>query len=106
MRLSYSASAREDIKSLHGYIAESSGGAKTADGYIARILDSLDKLLDFPELGRPRDDLRKNLRTIGFERRAIIVYLVKADEVEIVRVFYGGRNFETLLMRPGGGLEP
>ena len=51
----------------------------------------------FPERGTRRDDIRPGLRTMGFERRATIVFQVRKSEVVIVRVLYGGRNFESAL---------
>ena len=51
----------------------------------------------FPERGTRRDDLAPGIRTIGFERRATIAFAVSADTVRIVRVFYGGRDFEAEL---------
>jgi toxin ParE1/3/4 len=34
------------------------------------------------------------LRTIGFERRATIAFMVTADAVVVAGVFYGGQDFE------------
>lgn len=35
------------------------------------------------------------LRTVPFERSAVIAYLV-SDSVEILNVFYGGKDYEAL----------
>jgi hypothetical protein len=43
------------------------------------------------------------LRTIGFERRATIAFQVMQDEVVILRIFYGGEDYERALRRSGGG---
>jgi toxin ParE1/3/4 len=51
----------------------------------------------FPERGTRRDDIRLGLRTIGFERRATIVFQVTRAEVVIVRIFYGGQDYERAL---------
>jgi len=37
------------------------------------------------------------LRTVGFERRATIVFRVEKDAVDIVRILYGGRDLEMAL---------
>jgi toxin ParE1/3/4 len=47
-------------------------------------------------VGRIRDDLAPGLRTVPFERRAVIAYRVIDDMVEITNVFYGGRDYEAL----------
>jgi toxin ParE1/3/4 len=44
--------------------------------------------------GQKRDDLLPGLRTIGFERRITIAFVVTADIVLIEGVFYGGQDFE------------
>jgi plasmid stabilization system protein ParE len=51
----------------------------------------------FPKRGRAWDDVRPGLRTVGFEGRVTIAFVVLEDEVVIVRIFYGGRDFEALL---------
>ncbi|RWM92906.1 MAG: type II toxin-antitoxin system RelE/ParE family toxin [Mesorhizobium sp.] len=45
------------------------------------------------------------LRTVPFEHSAIIAYVVEGDLVRIVNIFYGGRDYETL-MRDGGSSDP
>jgi len=52
------------------------------------------RLAVFPERGTRRDDLGQGIRTLGFERRVTIVFRLVADEVEIVTIAYGGRDFE------------
>jgi toxin ParE1/3/4 len=44
--------------------------------------------------GQARDDLLPGLRTVGFERRATIAFMVTSEAVLIEGVFYGGRDFE------------
>lgn len=51
---------------------------------------------DVTLVGRPRDDLFPGLRTVPFEKRAVIAYLVEAEAVVITNVFYGGRDHEAL----------
>ena len=34
---------------------------------------------------------------MGFERRATIVFQVSRSEVVIIRIFYGGQDFERIL---------
>lgn len=49
-----------------------------------------------PHGGRPRDDMAPGLRTVPFERVAVVAYLVEDDLVRFTDVFYGGRDFEAL----------
>jgi toxin ParE1/3/4 len=97
-RLLLRPAAEADLAALYHYIAEQSGSHERAIGYIRRIRAACDKLKAFPEIGRQRDDLRPGVRILGFERRVVIVYLVlPTDDVEIGRVFYGGRDYEALI---------
>lgn len=38
---------------------------------------------------------------VPFERSAVIAYLIEDDRIRIVNIFYGGRDYESLL-RDGG----
>ncbi|HLY57202.1 MAG TPA: type II toxin-antitoxin system RelE/ParE family toxin [Stellaceae bacterium] len=90
--------AQADLERLLRFIADRSGNPETAIGYIQRIRAHCEKLRDFPQIGRPRDDLRPGLRIIAFERRVVIAYvLLPSGDIEIGRVFYGGRNYEALI---------
>ena len=53
-----------------------------------------------PRGGRPRDDLEPGLRTVPFERSAVIAYRVESDSVLILNVFYGRRDYEALYREP------
>lgn len=93
----YSSQARQQLTDLYLWIAEQSGFTDRAEGYVSAILDYCDGLAAFPMLGVARDDLRLGLRTIGFRRRVVIAFAVGEDAVEIHGVYYGGRDYETLL---------
>ena len=92
-RIVFRPQARDDLLSLHRYIAERAG-LSVAAGYIGRIEAACMGLADFPERGTRRDDLLAGLRTIGFERRATIAFRVMESPVEILAIAYGGRLFE------------
>lgn len=47
------------------------------------------------ERGSLRDDIRPNLRVIGFERRISVAFVVEGDRVVVLRLFYGGRDWTT-----------
>ena len=47
------------------------------------------------ERGQLRDDIRPDLRIVGFERRVTIAFAVDSTRVTILRVLYGGRDWET-----------
>jgi toxin ParE1/3/4 len=88
--------ARADLLALYNYIADAAGTG-VAEAYIARIEAACLSLRTFPERGTRREHIRPGLRTMGFERRATIAFIVETETVVIVRIFYGGQNFERAL---------
>ncbi|MBY0511105.1 MAG: type II toxin-antitoxin system RelE/ParE family toxin [Rhodospirillaceae bacterium] len=99
--VSFRPQAENDLFALYEYIAEESGHDIAGD-YIDRIETACLALATFPKRGVARDDIRSGLRTLGFERRATIAFQVAAREVVIVRIFYGGQNFEHALTAAPG----
>jgi toxin ParE1/3/4 len=93
VRVLFTASAERQLDRLHRYIAERAS-EPTADRYVGRIIDFCEGLNIFPLRGAARDDLLPGLRTIGFERRATIAFMVTDDVVLVEGVFYGGQDFE------------
>lgn len=91
--LIYEQSARDDLRSIFWWIAERAG-PEMARAYVDRIHDRCDRLTSFPEQGRPRNDIRPSLRTIPFERSAIVAYFTERKEVRIVRILRKGRDIE------------
>ena len=88
--------AEADLMGLYDYI-ERETGAGIAAGYIDRIEEVCFALETFPERGAPRDDIFPGLRILSFERRAVIAFQVGKSEVVIVRIFYGGQDYERAL---------
>lgn len=90
--------AEADLFALYRHIAEDAG-RDVAGAYIDRIEEACIGLETSPRRGTRRDDIRKGLRTMGFEGRATIVFQVGKAEVTIVRIFYGGQDYERILRR-------
>jgi len=61
------ARGRDDLFALYDHVAEEARHA-TAGSYIDGIEAACIALESFPERGMRRDDIRRGLRTIGFER--------------------------------------
>jgi toxin ParE1/3/4 len=96
--VSFRPQAEADLLDLYRYISREAG-RDIAGGYIERVEAACLALENFPERGMRRDDIRPGLRMMGFERRATIVFEVLASEVVIIRVLYGGRDYERALRR-------
>ena len=92
--IGFAPEAESDLIQLYDMIAEAASPV-VAIGYIERIEAFCKVLETVPLGGTDRSDIRPGLRTIGFERRATIAYRVTGDRVEILRIFYGGQNWET-----------
>jgi toxin ParE1/3/4 len=86
-------SAEADLVAIYDYIAER-GGADIASRFVARIEAYVLDMANTPERGTRRDDLRPGLRTVGYRRRATILFQLdrQARKVVILGVYYAGRN--------------
>ena len=93
MRIVFSPLAERQTEALFDHIAEH-GGELRAENYVGRIIAHCRKLEHFPERGTRRDDVLEGLRTMGFDRRVTIAFMVSSEEVLIEGIFYGGQNFE------------
>lgn len=91
--------AEHQFASLYAFIADVSGEAR-AEKFVGEIMADCLSLATFPERGTRRDDIRPNLRTKGYARRATIAFSVDTTKavVAVHGVFYGGQNFEPLLL--------
>lgn len=97
-RVVYLAAARDDLRAIYGWVADAAG-SDAALAYVGRIRAWCERLADFPRRGTPREDLSPGLRTILFERKAIIAHSIDDDEVRIVRILHRGREL-------GAAFEP
>jgi toxin ParE1/3/4 len=92
-KVSFRPLAEGDLFDLYSHIANQVGH-EIAESYIDRIESACMGLETLPERGMRRDDIRPGLRIVGFERRATIVFHVLKAEVVVVRIFYGGQDYE------------
>lgn len=93
----YSPQARQQLTDLYLWIAKASGFPDRAQAFVSEVIESCDGLANFPMRGVARDDLRPGLRVVGFHRRVTIAFAITEETVEILGVYYGGRDYETLL---------
>lgn len=88
--------AIEDLIDLHRWVSGETDSA-TANGYIDRIEERIASLSQFPDRCTPRDDLIPGLRTLAFERRLVIAYMVDGGIVTVLRVVNAGRDLVPIL---------
>jgi toxin ParE1/3/4 len=85
--------AKDDLLRFYEWVAEAAGPG-TALQYIER-LEAYCLGLDLgSERGHRRDDIRRGLRIVGFERRVTIAFSVDDERVTLLRLFYGGQDWE------------
>ncbi|MEQ8345141.1 MAG: type II toxin-antitoxin system RelE/ParE family toxin [Sneathiellaceae bacterium] len=99
-RVAFRPLARADLIALYDFIADKSGPA-VALGYVERLEAACLALAEFPERGTRRDGIRPGIRSIGFERRATILFQVRPEDVLIVRIAYAGRDLQRLFEGSG-----
>lgn len=89
--------AADDLEAIFHHVFDQSGDRGVARGYAARIGRRCAMIGDAPFAGIARPDLGDGIRLTVFERRAVILYRVHEDRVEITNIFGAGRDYETLL---------
>ncbi|AXA41625.1 type II toxin-antitoxin system RelE/ParE family toxin [Rhizobium leguminosarum] len=80
----------KDLLDIYAFIAADNSMA--AMEFIRRLRQICHGLEDMPERGAPREDFAPGVRILVFERRVTIAYRVVKDRVQILRLFYAGRN--------------
>jgi plasmid stabilization system protein ParE len=89
--------AEAQLLELYEYIA-----AKASPEIAARFTDGIvtycESLCTFPTRGNQRDDVRPGLRVTHYRKRVAIAFNVEDERVNIIGIFYGGREYEAALL--------
>jgi toxin ParE1/3/4 len=89
----FSREARAHLQELEDYLAERFYPG-SAEQYIQRLIRACGSLSSAPYRGTRRDDLQPGIRTTGFEGRVTIYFAVEEEQVWILALLYGGREFQ------------
>ncbi len=81
--------AEQDILDIWGYIAEDSVGE--ADRWIDMLDEKLRLWATQPVMGRARDELIADLRSMPFGRY-VVFYMPLADGLDVIRVLHSSRD--------------
>lgn len=81
---------------IWSYIADDR--VASADGFIDKLNETMQKLGGRPKLGRRRNELAPGVRSFAFGRY-VIFYRFARSAVEIVRVLHGARDIENIFER-------
>lgn len=88
--------AAADLDWIYDTIAAASSPV-TASRYEQRIRAFCERLELASERGTLRDDVRPGLRAIGFRKRVTVAFIVEPERVVLLRIFYGGVDWENEL---------
>lgn len=86
-----------DLEEVYDFIVDGGGPPAVALAFLQRIRARCEKIGLAPEGGVARPDLGHGIRLVPFEKSAVLAYRLHDDAVEIVNVFYGGRDYEALM---------
>ncbi|PZD72514.1 Toxin ParE3 [Acaryochloris thomasi RCC1774] len=86
--------AVKDIEQIADYIAQQSN-LDRAEQFLAKLNDKFIKITQFPSLGRQRNEILPNLRSLSLERY-LILYMPIGEDIEILRVVSGYRDLSAL----------
>jgi toxin ParE1/3/4 len=88
--------ATRDLRRMYDYI-EPRGGSAVARDFVARLHGYCLSLDTFPDRGTVRNDIRPDLRILGYRRQATIAFTVHEGEVVILRILGRGQDVEAEL---------
>jgi plasmid stabilization system protein ParE len=94
-RVVYEEQASLDLERLFDWLSEFASPV-SATHVVLDLQDFIEGLDLAAERGTRRDDLRTDLRVIA-HRRSVIAVMVDEDSVYIMRIFYGGEDWEATL---------
>ncbi len=91
-----------DLTSIFEHIERWTEDHALAARTVGQIREYIGALCDTPRRGTRRDDLRPGLRIVTFRKRTAIAREIDetARTVTILRIFYGGQDYETALHAP------
>lgn len=87
--------ADQDISDIYDY-TYSEFGDDQAIAYLADLEPILLKLVEYPELGRERPEIRGGLRSFAY-RNHVIFYRIREAHIRVIRVLHGSRDLPSAL---------
>lgn len=99
-RVVFSRRARAQIARSRDYLsihADEETGERLTTALIDRCLE----LDDFPDRGTPHPELGAGVRTILFQRKATIGYVVADTDVVVIGIAWRGQRLEDAIRRGG-----
>jgi toxin ParE1/3/4 len=89
----FTRAAREDLIAIWTHIAEDNPQA--ADRVLDRLEEAANRLVENPQIGPARDDIRPGLRYL-VSGSYLLLYRIREGGIEIVRAVHGRRDLNGL----------
>jgi plasmid stabilization system protein ParE len=90
--------AAGDLNEIWDYIAEDS--IEAADRTLSEIQTAIQKLVQRPGIGHPREDLADKRHRFLLVHSYLIVFRVGTDPIQIIRVLHAARDVQIILEMP------
>ena len=103
--LKFSPLALQDLDGIWEYITSDLGNPRDADKVVTAIMDTVDKLQEFPGMGAKLSsavDMESDYRFV-VSGHYMAFYRIGEGTVFIDRILYGRRNYLQALFNPDGG---
>jgi toxin ParE1/3/4 len=85
-----SEAADADLEDIFDYTLEEFGLGQ-AVSYVSEFDDSFETISKNPEIGRKREEIREELRSLAKDKH-VIFYRILSDHIRIVRILHGSRD--------------
>lgn len=87
--------ANAQLLALFDDLCERSASVAVAANYVEAVIDTCERLAQFPLRCPARDDIRPGLRLTHHRGKTVIAFAVdaKAHSVTILGIFHGGRDY-------------
>lgn len=97
-RVIWAPAARRDLVGIWKYLA-GVASEQVADSLLRKIADAVDRLIDHPYAGRPRNEIGSGLRSVLVQPH-LIVYRVANATIEIVRILHERQDISSAFDEP------
>ena len=98
MKILWTDPAIDDLRSLHSYIGKDS--EVYANSFVERIILAVEKLTNFPRLGRVVPEAEKETSRELLYHNYRIIYRINGELIEIVTVIHGRRDLASFKPAP------
>jgi plasmid stabilization system protein ParE len=86
--------ARADLLAIRAWGEQTWGPPRTRD-FLEGLIEAIERLADFPEMGRPRSAFFPGLRSVR-HRGYVVFYVIEAGRAVVIAVIHERRNLAAL----------